>query len=504
MSLDITSITAFANNRGDFCFVRMTGVSQGYAEDIASLDKQLAGECAYIRLTAFEQLADRKQIEDYQSKAEQFAQSVPEFSKVIEDYRRSTSVVNPSIENNMKVSLMFWYDKYLKAAEDTGRRKKLVCSGKIGYREYLLCCLAYYRGFDVMLLLPAGDLGISPVLLKLSLKCTLGESRHFDIPGYRPIVKIPDSQPAIQAASSNTPNRTVVKIPPHRSAAKAPESAKTPANDMGRTSVRIPPRPSSAKAVPTQGAAATSSRGAIKIPPHPNRKSVNPVPPVNPVPRTAPQPGRTQNSVPNRPYPPAKPEKQKQELSYEQLAALAESVVMIAVCDPEGKILGSGSGIVISSQGYILTNYHVVKGGGPFLVRIENSDEAYPATQVIKYHTDFDMAILRIDCKLKPLPVYNGSKELVRGQKVVAIGSPMGMFNSVSDGIIAGFRKVDEMEMIQFTAATSKGSSGGALLNIYGEVIGISSAGIADAQNINLAVSYKQILPFIKPFLSTF
>ena len=76
-----------------------------------------------------------------------------------------------------------------------------------------------------------------------------------------------------------------------------------------------------------------------------------------------------------------------------------------------------------------------------------------------------------------------------------------GLFNSVSDGIISGFRHINEMEMIQFTAPISRGSSGGAVLNMYGEIIGISTAGIDEGQNINLAVGYEKINEFIRGFI---
>ena len=108
--------------------------------------------------------------------------------------------------------------------------------------------------------------------------------------------------------------------------------------------------------------------------------------------------------------------------------------------------------------------------------------------------------MIRIDRRLKPLPIYKGEKKLVRGQKVVAIGSPLGLFNSVSDGIISGFRVIGDVDMIQFTAPISHGSSGGALLNMFGEVIGISTAGMDDGQNINLAVGYECISQFIRGF----
>ena len=97
-----------------------------------------------------------------------------------------------------------------------------------------------------------------------------------------------------------------------------------------------------------------------------------------------------------------------------------------------------------------------------------------------------------------------GPQKLVRGQKVVAIGSPLGLFNSVSDGIIAGFRVLDDVDMIQFTAPTSPGSSGGAVLNMYGEVIGISTAGAPGAQGINWAVGYEFINLFTQGFRNAY
>ena len=175
---------------------------------------------------------------------------------------------------------------------------------------------------------------------------------------------------------------------------------------------------------------------------------------------------------------------------------------MIAVHDRKGDIIGLGSGIMIGKEGYILTNNHVARGGAYYSVHIENDDNTYMTDEVIKYHPLYDLAVIRIEKRLDPIPVYKGQKELVRGQKVVAIGSPLGLFNSVSDGIISGFREVkDGVVMIQFTAPISSGSSGGAVLNLYGEVIGISTAGIVEGQNINLAMDYKYINQFIKGFV---
>jgi len=192
---------------------------------------------------------------------------------------------------------------------------------------------------------------------------------------------------------------------------------------------------------------------------------------------------------------------ENRELSYVELARLSTSIVMIAVFDKSKKLLGTGSGIMIGRDGFILTNNHVIRGGYYFEVRIEDDEKIYETNEVIKYHNHLDLAIIRIARVLNPLRLYNGKESLVRGQKVVAIGSPLGLFNSVSDGIISGFRNIDNVDMIQFSAPTSPGSSGGAVLNMYGEVIGISTSGFTEGQNINLAVPYDAVYNFTKSFI---
>lgn len=188
------------------------------------------------------------------------------------------------------------------------------------------------------------------------------------------------------------------------------------------------------------------------------------------------------------------------EKSFEELALLASSVVLIAIHGHNGDVIGTGSGIMVGANGYILTNCHVASGGKYYSVRIEEDETVYTTDELIKYNSVLDLAVLRIDRRLEPLTLYRGKQKLVRGQKVVAIGSPLGLFNSVSDGIVSGFRRIDDVDMIQFTAPTSHGSSGGAVLNMFGEVIGISTAGFDNAQNINLAVGYESIKPFIRGF----
>lgn len=193
--------------------------------------------------------------------------------------------------------------------------------------------------------------------------------------------------------------------------------------------------------------------------------------------------------------------KERQELSYEELAGLAGSIVMIVLFNEKKEPFASGSGVIINNDGYILTNFHVIEGAAAFGVRLEEEEELRFTNELIKYHVDYDLALIRIEpVNRKSIPVYQGGK-LVRGQKVVAIGSPLGLFNTVSDGIIAGFRDFEDVSMIQFTAPTSHGSSGGALLNLYGELIGIVSAKYSDGENISLAVEFETVRGFLRGFI---
>lgn len=189
-----------------------------------------------------------------------------------------------------------------------------------------------------------------------------------------------------------------------------------------------------------------------------------------------------------------------EECSYEQLASLATSVVMIKTFGPDHEVLCFGSGVVLHEDGYILTNLHVVGGGEYFSVLYENDTNEYITYQFVKYHDMHDLAILKVDRVSKPLPV-KVEGPLVRGQRIVAIGSPLGLFNSVSDGIVSGFRDIRDMSMIQFTAAISNGSSGGALLDMQGRLVGLITAGFNEGQNLNLAVPSHVIYQFAQVFI---
>lgn len=188
-------------------------------------------------------------------------------------------------------------------------------------------------------------------------------------------------------------------------------------------------------------------------------------------------------------------------LEFEELAQFAASVVMLKVFDQHDQCFKTGSGVIISDKGYVLTNLHVVNGGRYYGILLEEETDVFYTDELIKYHQDYDLAVLRMQKRRTPVPISSGVRKLVRGQKVAAIGSPLGLFNSVSDGIISGFRQMERVSMIQFTAPVSHGSSGGALLDMYGELIGLITAGYDDGQNLNLAVDYQTISQFVRGLL---
>lgn len=174
----------------------------------------------------------------------------------------------------------------------------------------------------------------------------------------------------------------------------------------------------------------------------------------------------------------------------------AGSVLMLLVYqNREGSQLASGSGFVAFDSRTLITNYHVVAGGELVLAE-SDAGESFFLDQVIACSKEKDLAILRFkgDTGLAPLPLANDSA-LMRGQSVVAIGSPQGYKNTVSKGDISALVKEQGMDLIQFTAPISTGSSGGALFDNQGRVIGITSSYLgADSQNMNFAIDIREAI----------
>lgn len=174
-----------------------------------------------------------------------------------------------------------------------------------------------------------------------------------------------------------------------------------------------------------------------------------------------------------------------------------EQVVMIISMDENYQPIGIGSGFVIGKDGEIATNYHVVEGASSALVKFVNKEEKYTVDNIVQISTKYDLAIIQISTKSTPLSL--GDDELASvGDRIYAIGNPEGLEGTVSEGIISGFRKVDEnFRIMQITAPISPGSSGGPIINQNGQVIGIASASIIIGQNLNFAVPVNKLKEII-------
>ncbi|RKP47866.1 hypothetical protein D7Z26_21870 [Cohnella endophytica] len=172
-------------------------------------------------------------------------------------------------------------------------------------------------------------------------------------------------------------------------------------------------------------------------------------------------------------------------LTTEQLASMDQSVVMLEAFDKQGLSVGFGSAFAIG-YGLYLTNYHVVDQASSYLV-VTEQDRFYDVEGVVDVDPDHDLAIVKTSIRTNVPPMHIGtSSGLTKGQSIFAIGNPEGLQNTVSTGVISGFRS--NPSLIQISAPITHGSSGGPLLNMKGEVIGVTSSGVEEGGNLNFAV----------------
>lgn len=168
------------------------------------------------------------------------------------------------------------------------------------------------------------------------------------------------------------------------------------------------------------------------------------------------------------------------------------------------RTVGQGSGIIINGRGHILTNNHVVAGSQQILVRLNDGREL--TGRVLGSDPRFDVALVQVPVQgLKPAML--GDSSLLKvGQWAIAIGSPLGLEQTVTVGVISatgrrGLGKGTYGDFIQTDASINPGNSGGPLLDINGQVIGITSMISAEGQGIGFAIPINLAKKIITPWL---
>ena len=189
------------------------------------------------------------------------------------------------------------------------------------------------------------------------------------------------------------------------------------------------------------------------------------------------------------------------------------SIVEIFTYDSEsdyrdGDYIGSGSGVIISEDGYIVTNAHVLRADG--IHTISTVDGKIYKAEIVGRDVKTDIAVVKINGKKLTPATFGNSDNAVVGQQVIAIGNPVSLSFTVTDGIVSAVhRKIRsdettfEMECIQTNADISPGNSGGALINMYGEVIGITSSKYVNSsyEGLGFAITSNEVLPIIEELI---
>ncbi len=180
------------------------------------------------------------------------------------------------------------------------------------------------------------------------------------------------------------------------------------------------------------------------------------------------------------------------------------------------KMQGLGSGVIVSSDGYIITNSHVVSNGQVDEITVLLEDGTKKPGEVLWFSRIYDLAVVKVDASNLTVAELGDSDTLEVGELAVAIGNPLGLEfqRTVTSGVISGLNRTIEVEdelnlnekikmenLIQTDASINPGNSGGPLLNSKGEVIGINTAKITSGEGLGLAIPINVVKPIISQII---
>jgi serine protease Do len=184
----------------------------------------------------------------------------------------------------------------------------------------------------------------------------------------------------------------------------------------------------------------------------------------------------------------------KPTLSPAQIAAKSTTSI-VSIRSPNSL----GTGFVVRADGWIATNLHVIAGERELLVVLPDHTE-HAVIEIVGIDETRDLAVLRIQVSKPLMPLPLGDSDGVRpGDPVVAIGHPLGLEDTVSNGLVSAVRQVDpSLTVLQISAPIAPGSSGGPLFNDRGEVIGVAAAVSRAGQNLNFGLPIRYVKSILK------
>jgi S1-C subfamily serine protease len=189
------------------------------------------------------------------------------------------------------------------------------------------------------------------------------------------------------------------------------------------------------------------------------------------------------------------------------IPAIAKSatgaIVSIVMSDKDGRPLAQGSGFLVSKDGRVVTNYHVIQHGSSAVIKLPDG-AFFVVDGVLAADKSRDIAVVKAHGNNFRTVSLGDSDRLQVGEEVVAIGNPLSLESTVSNGILSGIRSVEKEggKLLQITAPISPGSSGGPLFNMAGEVVGITTLYIKGGENLNFAIPINDLKPMLQTSFS--
>ena len=175
------------------------------------------------------------------------------------------------------------------------------------------------------------------------------------------------------------------------------------------------------------------------------------------------------------------------------------SIVVIVTYGKEGNVLGQGTGFFINQRGDVVTNSHVLEGGSRAIVQTTDGKE-HALKRVLAEDKEGDLVQVSVEISkeaVSPLRIREDLPEV--GERIIIIGTPLGLDKTVSDGIVSAVREVPAFgKIIQVTAPISPGSSGSPVINMQGEVIGVATFFVVAGQNLNFAIPGERIARMVR------